>query len=63
MSSVREIRKTVLPNDIFKMIEAYMHGDIVALHIIAVTKDQKVIRTSAGDIPEYISANDTNFGT
>lgn len=59
MSQIHEIRRTVLPKDIFDLIEGYMLGDIVALHVIAVTKQQKVVRYSAGAIPDYIAANDS----
>lgn len=57
---MREIRKTVLPKDVFDLIEGYMFGDIKTLHIIAVTKSDKVLRVSTGVVPEFFAANDSS---
>ena len=59
MSVVREIRRTVLPKDIYDLIEAYMFGDITALHVIALSKNDQIISVSAGAVPDYIAANDS----
>lgn len=59
MEGVREIRRTVLPQDVFELIEGYMLGTIKTLHLIAVTKNDRIIRVSAGAIPDFIAANDS----
>lgn len=60
MDGVREIRRTVLPQDVFELVEGYMLGTIKTLHMIAVTKNGQIIRVSAGSIPDYIAANDSS---
>lgn len=60
--NVSELRNTVLPREIFDVIEGYMMGDYTTLHVIAIHKNRNVVRLSAGCIPEFISANDTKFG-
>lgn len=59
MQGVREIRRTVLPKDVFELVEGYMLGNIKTLHMIAVTKNDQIIRVSAGAIPDFIAANDS----
>ena len=60
MGSIKEIRRTVLPKDVFDLIEGYMLGKLKTLHIIAVSKKGAVVRVSAGAIPDYIAANDSS---
>jgi hypothetical protein len=60
MEGVREIRRTVLPRDVFELIEGYMMGEIKTLHIVAVSRKGTVVRVSTGAIPEYIAANDSS---
>lgn len=56
--NVIPIRKDVIPENIFQMIDDYMHGNLTAIHIIGVTLDRKVISTSAGEVPAEISQFD-----
>lgn len=59
MSNVIPIRRDVLPENIFRMIEDYMHGKLISIHIIGATIDGRVVNTSAGDIPAEIKAHDS----
>lgn len=59
MCNIVPLRRDVLPENIFKMIEDYMFGNLVSLHIIGVTSDGRVINTSAGDIPRDIKRHDS----
>lgn len=57
------IRREVLPERIFSMVERYMMGELSAIHIIGVTADGRVINASAGDIPQFIKQNDAEYGS
>lgn len=59
MSNVIPIHRDILPENIFRMIEDYMLGNLISLHIIGVTSDGRVINTSAGDIPRDIKRHDS----
>lgn len=59
MSNVIPIRREVLPENVFRMIEDYMLGNLVSLHIIGATIDGRVVNTSAGDIPHEIKRHDS----
>lgn len=59
MSNVIPIRRDVLPENIFQMIEDYMLGNLVSIHIIGATADGRVVNTSAGDIPREIKRHDS----
>lgn len=47
-----------LPKNIGEMMNKLLSGEIVAMHLIAVTKDDSVIHTSTEGIPDYIRVND-----
>ena len=47
-----------LPQNIGDMMRKYLAGELVNMHVIAVTKDQLVIRASTEGIPDYIRQND-----
>jgi hypothetical protein len=57
-SKVIPLRREVLPANIFQMIEDYMYGTLVSIHVIGATADGRVVSTSAGDIPSEISRHD-----
>lgn len=57
------IRRDVLPEKIFSMVERYMVGELSAIHIIGVTTNGRVINASAGDIPQFIKQNDADYGS
>lgn len=59
MTNVIQMRREVLPYNVFKMIEDYMHGDLITLHIVGVTNSGQVINTSAGDVPAVMSKHDS----
>lgn len=59
MGTVRPLVRDVLPENIFKMIEGFMLGEIHSIHIVAVTKDDEIINTSAGGIPHEIKRHDS----
>lgn len=59
--NVQQMRRTVLPKEIFDVIEGYMMGDYESLYVIARHKNGSVARLSAGAIPEFISSNDSTF--
>ena len=58
-SNVIPIRREVLPNNIFQVIEDFMHGKLVSIHILGVTTDGRIINTSAGDVPEVMHKHDS----
>lgn len=58
-SKVVPFRREVMPDNIFQMIEKYMHGELSTIHIVGVTTDGRVINTSAGDSPEFIRKHDS----
>lgn len=60
MTGIKEIQRTVLPKDVFDLIEGYMMGEVKTLHIIAVTRKGSILRVSTGAIPDFIAANDTS---
>lgn len=59
MSRIIPMRREILPANIFAMIERYMHGELVTLHIIGATADGRVINTSAGDTPTILRRTDS----
>ena len=60
-SKIIPIRRDVLPENIFNVIDGYMHGTIKAIHIIAVTDKDEIITSSAGAIPPALSRWDTKL--
>lgn len=48
-----------LPANIGEMLNRFMSGDVVSLHIVGVTKDEKVISVSTNGIPDLIRKHDS----
>ena len=48
-----------LPSNIGKMLKMYLSGELLSLHIIGATSNNKVISVSAGAIPDLIKQHDT----
>lgn len=59
MATITNIRRTVLPENVFNAINKYMHGDYVSLHILAVDAHGSIEQITAGHIPETIKNHDT----
>ena len=57
-SNVIPIRRDFLPDNVFKMVEDYMHGKLITIHIVGVTDDGRVISTSAGNVPASLARHD-----
>ena len=58
-TKVIPLRRDVLPENIFQMIESYMLGDLSCIHILGVTRDGRIINTSAGDVPDVMRKHDS----
>ena len=54
------IQVSRLPKNIGDIINKFLSGDVVAMHLIGVTKNDEVIRASSDGIPDYIRINDNN---
>jgi hypothetical protein len=61
VKKVQELRRTILPWQIFEMIESYMNGEAEAINILLLHKTKGVLQFTAGAAPEKVSANDTVF--
>lgn len=61
MGNVTNMRRTVLPHELFDIVEMYMHGELEALNVLALHKKKGLIQYSAGFVPESMSANDSTF--
>lgn len=60
MSSITEIRKTVLPRELYEVIERFMFGEIVSLQITAMTNTRQIKHYSFGFTPEAIEVISDN---
>lgn len=59
MGNVLEFRRTVLPEDVFEVIEGYMMGKYTSIHILAVDRNDDIVQVTAGDVPEVMSRYDS----
>lgn len=50
---------TRLPENIGQMMNMYLSGEVTTMHIIAITKDEKIINTSVGDVPNVMVEHDS----
>lgn len=59
--SIIEMQRTILPLELFQMIEWYMNGECDSINVLVLHKRRGVVQYSAGAVPRIISANDSNF--
>lgn len=50
---------TRLPENIGRVLNMYLSGDVTTLHICAITRDGKILNTGAGDLPSVLRENDS----
>ena len=50
---------TRLPENIGRMLNMYLAGELDAMHIVACTKDGRILNTSAGNMPNVILKHDS----
>jgi len=50
---------TRLPENIGRMLNMYLSGEVTTMHILAVTKDEKIINTSVGNVPNVMAKHDS----
>lgn len=60
--NVVPLRRSVLPQNIFDLVERFMLGDLEAIHIIGVTVGGEVVSTSAGKVPSMVERLDKARG-
>ncbi|MBI2278312.1 MAG: hypothetical protein HYU74_13255 [Dechloromonas sp.] len=53
------VRVARLPKNIGEMMNKLLSGELNAMHVVAVTRAGQVVRTSTGDIPEFVKINDS----
>lgn len=58
MGSITALRRPILPDDVFRLIEGFMFGEYDTLYIIA-TNDTGVHTASAGELPVVFNSPDT----
>lgn len=55
MDNVQPLRKTVLPQDLYNVIEKFMFGELISLQITAMTNAKKIKHFSFGFTPEPLA--------
>lgn len=53
------IQVSRFPKNIGEMLNRFIKGDVISLHMVGVTRDGRVINTSTSGIPDDIRRHDT----